>query len=175
VFVYKELRLFDVPKVLLQAASMSSMLLYIITNAVLFSFLMTHEQIPQAMAAWIIDKNFSIWIFLLVVNLILLAAGNVMDPSSILLIMAPILYPLATKLGVHPVHLGVLMIVNTEVGLCHPPVGLNLYIASSIAKMGISEITIAVLPWLCAMLVFLALITYVPEISLWLPKLLGMI
>jgi C4-dicarboxylate transporter DctM subunit len=154
---------------------MSSMLLYIITNAVLFSFLMTHEQIPQTMAAWIIDKNFSIWMFLLVVNVILLLAGNVMDPSSILLIMAPILYPLATKLGVHPVHLGVLMIVNTEVGLCHPPVGLNLYIASSIAKMGISEITIAVLPWLCVMLVFLGLITYVPEISLWLPHLLGMI
>ncbi|HEY7842343.1 MAG TPA: TRAP transporter large permease subunit [Bradyrhizobium sp.] len=175
VFVYKELRLVDVPKVLLQAASMSSMLLYIITNAVLFSFLMTHEQIPQAMAAWIIDKNLSVWAFLLVVNVILLAAGNVMDPSSILLIMAPILYPLATKLGVNPVHLGVLMIVNTEVGLCHPPVGLNLYIASSIAKMGISEITIAVLPWLCAMLAFLGLITYVPEISLWLPKLLGMI
>jgi C4-dicarboxylate transporter DctM subunit len=174
VFVYKELRLVDVPKVLLQSASMSSMLLYIITNAVLFSFLMTHEQIPQAMAAWIIHKNLSVWVFLLVVNLILLAAGNVMDPSSILLIMAPILYPLATKLGVNPVHLGILMIVNTEVGLCHPPVGLNLYIASSIAKMGISEITIAVLPWLCAMLVFLGLITYVPEISLFLPRLLGM-
>jgi C4-dicarboxylate transporter DctM subunit len=175
VFVYKELKLVEVPKVLLQAASMSSMLLYIITNAVLFSFLMTHEQIPQEMAAWIIDKNFGVWTFLLVVNLILLAAGNVMDPSSILLIMAPILYPLATKLGVNPVHLGVLMIVNTEVGLCHPPVGLNLYIASSIAKMGISEITVAVLPWLLAMLTFLALITYVPEISLWLPRLLGMI
>src|ERR1700712_2350697 len=175
VFVYKELRLREVSKVLLQAASMSSMLLYIITNAVLFSFLMTHEQIPQELAAWIIDKNFSVWMFLLVVNIILLLAGNVMDPSSILLIMAPILFPLATKLGVHPVHLGVLMIVNTEVGLCHPPVGLNLYIASSIAKMGISEITIAVLPWLCAMLVFLGLITYVPEISLWLPRLLGMI
>ena len=96
------------------------------------------------------------------VNVILLAAGNVMDPSSILLIMAPILFPLATKLGIHPVHLGVLMIVNTEVGLCHPPVGLNLYIASGIAKMGISEITIAVLPWLCAMLIFLGLITYIP-------------
>ena len=175
VFVYKDMGLKDVPKVLLNAASLSSMLLYIITNAVLFSFLMTHEQIPQEMAAWIIDKNFSIWMFLLVVNIILLLAGNVMDPSSILLIMAPILFPLATKLGIHPVHLGVLMIVNTEVGLCHPPVGLNLYIASSIAKMGISEITIAVLPWLCAMLVFLGLITYVPEISLWLPRLLGMI
>jgi C4-dicarboxylate transporter DctM subunit len=175
VFVYRELKLSEVPKVLLQAASMSSMLLYIITNAVLFSFLMTHEQIPQEMAAWIIDKNFGVWTFLLVVNVILLAAGNVMDPSSILLIMAPILYPLATKLGVNPVHLGVLMIVNTEVGLCHPPVGLNLYIASGIAKMGISEITVAVLPWLCAMLIFLGLITYVPEISLWLPRLLGMI
>jgi C4-dicarboxylate transporter, DctM subunit len=175
VFIYKELKLGDVPKVLLQAASMSSMLLYIITNAVLFSFLMTHEQIPQEMAAWIIDKNFGVWTFLLVVNIILLAAGNVMDPSSILLIMAPILFPLATKIGIHPVHLGVLMIVNTEVGLCHPPVGLNLYIASGIAKMGISEITVAVLPWLCAMLIFLGLITYVPEISLWLPRLLGMI
>ncbi len=175
VFVYKELKLSEVPKVLLQAASMSSMLLYIITNAVLFSFLMTHEQIPQEMAAWIIDKNLGVWTFLLVVNLILLAAGNVMDPSSILLIMAPILYPLATKLGVNPVHLGVLMIVNTEVGLCHPPVGLNLYITSGIAKMGISEITVAVLPWLCAMLIFLGLITYIPEISLWLPRLLGMI
>lgn len=174
VFVYKELKLSQVPKVLLQAASMSSMLLYIITNAVLFSFLMTHEQIPQEMAAWILDKNFGVWTFLLVVNVILLAAGNVMDPSSILLIMAPILYPLATKLGINPVHLGILMIVNTEVGLCHPPVGLNLYIASSIAKMGISEITISVLPWLCAMLIFLGLVTYVPEISLWLPHLLGM-
>ena len=174
VFVYKELRLKDVPKVLLQAASMSSMLLYIITNAVLFSFLLTHEQIPQEMAAWIVQQKFSLWMFLLVVNIVLLIAGNVMDPSSILLIMAPILYPLATKIGVNPVHLGILMIVNTEVGLCHPPVGLNLYIASSIAKMGISEITVAVLPWLLAMLVFLGLVTYVPEISLWLPHLLGM-
>jgi C4-dicarboxylate transporter, DctM subunit len=175
VFVYGELKLADVPKVLLQAASMSSMLLYIITNAVLFSFLMTHEQIPQEMAAWIVGQKFSLWMFLLVVNIVLLAAGNVMDPSSILLIMAPILFPLATKIGVNPVHLGILMIVNTEVGLCHPPVGLNLYIASSIAKMGISEITIAVLPWLLAMLVFLGLITYVPEISLWLPHMLGML
>jgi C4-dicarboxylate transporter DctM subunit len=173
VFVYKELALRDVPKVLLQAASMSSMLLYIITNAVLFSFLMTHEQIPQEMAAWILDKHFSVWAFLLVVNVVLLLAGNVMDPSSILLIMAPILFPLAVSIGINPIHLGILMAVNMEVGLCHPPVGLNLYVASGIAKMGISEVTMAVLPWLGAMLLFLGLITYVPEISLWLPRLLG--
>jgi C4-dicarboxylate transporter, DctM subunit len=175
VFVYKDLKLSEVPKVLLNAASLSAMLLYIITNAVLFSFLMTSEQIPQAMAAWIVDRHFSLWMFLLIVNIILLMAGNVMDPSSILLIMAPILFPLATKIGVHPIHLGILMAVNMEVGLCHPPVGLNLYVGSGIAKMGISEITIAVLPWLGAMLIFLLMITYIPEISLWLPRLLGMI
>ncbi|HXX07632.1 MAG TPA: TRAP transporter large permease subunit [Pseudolabrys sp.] len=173
VFVYRELKLSEVPKVLLQAANLSAMLLYIITNAVLFSFLMTHEQIPQAMAAWIVQQHFSVWVFLLVVNIILLLAGNVMDPSSILLIMAPILFPLATNLGIDPIHLGILMVVNMEVGLCHPPVGLNLYVGSGIAKMGISEITVAVLPWLCAMLIFLLMITYIPEISLWLPQTLG--
>jgi C4-dicarboxylate transporter DctM subunit len=175
VFVYRELKLSEVPRVLLQAANLSSMLLYIITNAVLFSFLMTHEQIPQAMAAWIIEQHFSVWLFLLVVNVILLLAGNVMDPSSILLIMAPILFPLAINLGINPIHLGILMVVNMEVGLCHPPVGLNLYVGSGIAKMGISEITVAVLPWLCAMLIFLVMITYIPEISLWLPRALGVI
>ncbi len=173
VFVYRDLKLSEVPKVLLAAANLSSMLLYIITNAVLFSFLMTHEQIPQVMAAWIVEQHFSVWAFLLVVNIILLLAGNVMDPSSILLIMAPILFPLATSLGVNPIHLGILMAVNMEVGLCHPPVGLNLYVGGGIAKMGISEITVAVLPWLGAMLIFLVMITYIPEISLWLPRLLG--
>jgi C4-dicarboxylate transporter DctM subunit len=175
VFVYGDLKIRDVPRVLLNAASLSSMLLYIITNAVLFSFLMTHEQIPQAMAEWIISKNFGVWTFLLVVNIILLLAGNVMEPSSILLIMAPIIFPLAVNLGVNPTHLGILMAVNMEVGLCHPPVGLNLYVGSGIAKMGITEMTVAVLPWLCAMLLFLVIITYVPEISLWLPRSLGLV
>src|SRR6202142_1197244 len=173
VFVYRDLKLSEVPRVLLNAANMSAMLLYIITNAVLFSFLMTHEQIPQAMAAWILDQHFSVWAFLLVVNIILLMAGNVMDPSSILLIMAPILFPLAVQLGINPIHLGILMAVNMEVGLCHPPVGLNLYVGSGIAKMGISEMTIAVLPWLGAMLIFLVMITYIPIISLWRPQTLG--
>jgi C4-dicarboxylate transporter DctM subunit len=175
VFVYGDLKLKDVPKVLLNAANLSAMLLYIITNAVLFSFLMTHEQIPQTMAAWIMDQHFGVWTFLLVVNVILLLAGNVMEPSSILLIMAPIIFPMAVSLGINPTHLGILMAVNMEVGLCHPPVGLNLYVGSGIAKMGISEMTIAVLPWLGAMLIFLIIITYVPEISLWLPQTLGII
>ncbi|MBI2253579.1 MAG: TRAP transporter large permease subunit [Proteobacteria bacterium] len=175
VFVYKDMPLSRVPKVLLDSASMSAMLLYIITNAVLFSFLMAHENVPQSMAAWIVDSGLNWFGFLLIVNLLLLAAGNVMEPSSIVLILAPILFPVAVKLGIDPVHFGILIIVNMEVGLCHPPVGLNLYVASGIARMGITELTVAVWPWLLTMLVFLALVTYVPEISLWLPRLLGML
>ena len=174
VFVYKDLTLKQVPKVLLDSASMSAMLLYIITNAVLFSFLMTSEGIPQEMAAWLIDMGLGPVGFLLMVNILLLLAGNVMEPSSIVLIMAPILFPVAMKLGIDPVHFGIMMTVNMEVGMCHPPVGLNLYVASGITKMGITELTKAVWPWLLTMLGFLVVVTYVPALSLWLPKTLGM-
>jgi C4-dicarboxylate transporter DctM subunit len=173
VFVYKDMKLKTVPSILRNAAAMSSMLLYIITNAVLFSFLLTSEQIPQAMAAWMASQGFGVIVFLFLVNIILLAAGNFMDPSAIVLIMAPILYPVAVKLGVNPIHMGILMAVNMEVGMCHPPVGLNLYVASGITKMGISELTVAVWPWLLTMIGFLVVITYWPPLSLWLPHLLA--
>jgi C4-dicarboxylate transporter DctM subunit len=175
VFVYRDMSLRDVPKVLLSSANMSAMILYIITNAVLFSFLMANENIPQQIANWITSIGVNWVIFLLIVNLLLLMAGNVMEATSIVLIMAPILFPVAVKLGIHPVHLGILMVVNMEVGMCHPPVGLNLYVASGIAKMGITELTIAVLPWLITMIAFLGVVTYVPELSLWLPRTLGML
>src|SRR5262245_8288272 len=175
VFVYKEITLRDVPRVLLRSAAMSAMILYIVTNAAVFSWLLTSEQIPQSMAEWMTDQGFGMVAFLLITNIVLLAAGNFMDPSAIVLIMAPILFPIAAALGVHPVHLGIIMTVNMEVGLCHPPVGLNLYVAASITKMSIGEITIAVLPWLGTMLVFLGIVTYIPEISLWLPRVLGML
>ena len=175
VFVYKELNLVDVPAVLLKASSMSAMILCIITNAAVFSWLLTSEQIPQSMAEWMTAQGFGTVAFLLVTNIVLLAAGNFMDPAAIVLIMAPILFPMSARLGVHPVHLGILMAVNMEVGLCHPPVGLNLYVASGITKMGITELTIAVLPWLGTMLAFLVMVTYIPEISLWLPRVLGMV
>lgn len=173
-FVYKAIRLRDVKKVLLNSANMSAMLLYIITNAVLFSFILANEQIPQALADWILGKDMGVIQFLLMVNVLLLVAGNFMEPSSIILIMAPIIYPAAMVLGINPVHLGILIDVNMEVGLCHPPVGLNLYVASGISKMGITELTKAVLPWLITMLVFLAIVTYWPELSLWLPRAMGM-
>ena len=175
VFVYKDMPLSKVPKVLLDSANMSAMLLYIITNAVMFSFLMTSEQIPQLMAQWMLDQGLGVIAFLLFVNILLLLAGNVMEPSSIVLIMAPILFPVAMKLGINPIHFGIMMVVNMEVGMCHPPVGLNLYVASGIAKMGITELTIAVWPWLVTMLVFLVMVTYWPDLSLWLPRVLGML
>ena len=174
VFVYKDMTLKQVPKVLLDSASMSAMLLYIITNAVLFSFLMTSENIPQSMASWLLDMGLGPISFLLMVNILLLLAGNVMEPSSIVLIFAPILFPVAQSLGIDPVHFGILITVNMEVGMCHPPVGLNLYVASGITKMGITELTKAVWPWLLTMIVFLGIVTYIPAISLWLPRTLGM-
>ncbi|MFZ1345230.1 TRAP transporter large permease [Thiothrix eikelboomii] len=173
VFVYKDMTLKDVPRVLLNSASMSAMLLYIITNAVMFSFILTNESIPQSLADWMTAQGMGAIIFLLAVNILLLMAGNFMEPSSIVLIFAPILFPMAMKLGIDPIHFGIIMVVNMEIGMCTPPVGLNLYVASGITKMGITQLTVAVWPWLISMLVFLVLITYVPAISLWFPKLLG--
>ncbi len=175
VYVYRDMGLRDVPKVLLNSANMSAMLLYIITNAVMFSFILTNENIPQHLAAWMVDMGLGQIAFLLAVNVLLLLAGNFMEPSSIVLIFAPILFPVAITLGIDPVHFGILMTVNMEVGMCHPPVGLNLYVASGITKMGITELTVAVWPWLLTMLVFLVVVTYWPAMSLAFPRLLGMI
>jgi len=173
VFIYRDLRLRDTGKVLLSAANTSAMLLYIVTNAVLFSYLLTSEQIPQSISAWVTAQELSPWMFLIVVNVVLLAAGQFMEPSSIVLILAPLLLPIALNLGIDPIHLGVIMTVNMEIGMLHPPVGLNLFVASHLAKMGMTEVSIACLPWLGVMLVYLVLVTYVPPVSLWLPHVLG--
>lgn len=174
VWVYKDITLRQVPKVLLSSAAMSAMLLYIITNAVMFAFILTSEQIPQALSDWIVSLGFGKIGFLLMVNVILLFIGMVMEPSAIVLIMAPILYPVAVKLGVDPVHFGIMLVVNMEIGLCTPPVGLNLYVGSAISKLGLTEVTKSALPWLITALVFLGIVTYVPEVTLLLPRLLGM-
>jgi len=175
VFIYKDMGLKDVSKVLLNSANMSAMLLYIITNAVMFSFILANENIPQQLTNWMLEMGLGPIAFLLAVNIILLLAGNFMEPSSIMLIFAPIMFPVAMKLGIDPIHLGILMVVNMEVGMCHPPVGLNLYVASGLTNMGITDLTIAVWPWLLTMLIFLVMVTYMPIMSTWLPRVLGMI
>ncbi|MFW5330020.1 TRAP transporter large permease [Hydrogenophaga sp. ZJX-1] len=173
-FVYKDLRLSDLKRVLLSSANLSAMLLYIITNAVLFSFLLTSEQVPQSMSQWMIETGLGQIGFLLLANVILLIAGNFMEPASIILIFAPILFPIATSLGIDPVHFGIIITVNMEIGMITPPVGLNLYVASGISKLGLTDMSKAVGPWLLTMLVFLMIITFWPSLSLWLPKALGM-
>ena len=174
VFVYKDMTLKQVPKVLLDSANMSAMLLYIITNAVLFSFILTSEQIPQRMADAIVASGMGPIGFLIVVNILLLVAGALMEPSSIILILATIKFPLAEALGIDPIHFGVMIVVNMEIGMITPPVGLNLFVASGITKAGLTEMSKAVMPWLYTMLVFLMMITYIPSISTFLPRALGM-
>jgi len=171
-FFYGDLSWKQVPRTLLSAANTSAMLLYIITNAILFSFLMTSEQIPQDMSQWVVAQHLQPWMFLMMVNLALLAAGQFMEPTSIVLILAPLFLPIAKTMGIDPIHLGIIMVVNMEIGMIHPPVGLNLFVSSHLAKMGLTEVSIATLPWVGVMLIYLGLITYVPIISTWLPHLL---
>jgi C4-dicarboxylate transporter, DctM subunit len=172
VFIYRDLHIADVPRVLLDSARVSVMLLFIIGNAFLFGHVLTTSQIPQNIAAMVAAANMAPWHFLLIVNIILLIAGNFMDPSAIILITAPILFPTAVKLGIDPIHLGIVYVVNMEIGLVTPPVGLNLFVASGITGMPLMSVVRAAIGWLMVLLGFLIVVTYIPEISLYLPNLL---
>ncbi len=156
----------------MDASKVSIMLLFIIANAMLFAHVLTTERIPHSLAAMILNAGLSPWMFLIVVNIMLLIAGNFMEPSAILLIMAPILFPIAVKLGIDPIHLGIIMVVNMEIGMLTPPVGLNLFVTAGITGNSIGWVIKAALPWLCILLFFLILITYIPQISLFLPELI---
>jgi C4-dicarboxylate transporter DctM subunit len=171
-FIYKDLTFKDLPRVFREASKTTVMLMFIIANAILFAHVLTSERIPQNLADQIVAIGMSPWMFLLVVNIILLIAGNFMEPSAIILILGPIFYPIALKLGIDPIHLGIIMVVNMEIGLITPPVGLNLFVTSGITGMTVVEVVKAALPWLFLLLGFLVVITYVPFISLGLPDLL---
>ncbi len=160
----------DTRKVFHDSAKVSIMLLFIIGNAMLFAHVLTTERIPHHLAEIIVGWGLPAWGFLIVVNILLLIAGNFMEPSAILLIMAPILFPIALQLGIDPIHLGIIMVVNMEIGMITPPVGLNLFVTAGITGHNITWVLRAALPWLLILLVFLALITYIPQISLFLPE-----
>jgi len=160
----------EIKEVLLDATKTSLMLLFIIANAMLFAHVLTTERIPHMIAETIVLWGLPVWGFLVVVNILLLIAGNFMEPSAIILIMAPILFPIATQLGIDPIHLGIIMVVNMEIGMLTPPVGLNLFVTAGITKRDIGWVIRAALPWLGLLLIFLMLITYVPQISLFLPE-----
>ncbi|MCG9698322.1 TRAP transporter large permease subunit [Shewanella sp. Isolate11] len=160
----------EIRNVVRDGAKVSIMLLFIIANAMLFAHVLTTERIPHLIAETIVGMGLPVWGFLIIVNLLLLAAGNFMEPSAILLIMAPILFPIATQLGIDPIHLGIIMVVNMEIGMLTPPVGLNLFVTAGITGRSMGWVIQSCIPWLFLLLFFLALITYIPQISLFLPE-----
>jgi C4-dicarboxylate transporter DctM subunit len=169
VFIYKDLKLDEIPKVLTQSAKLTVTLMFIIANAYVFAFVLTTEQIPQTATEMVLSSGLSPWLFLLVVNLLLLVAGNFIDPTSVILIVVPIIFPIAMSLGIDPVHLGIILVINMEIGLVTPPVGLNLFVTSGVTGLTLIEMIYAALPWLLLLLTALMLITYVPIISTFLP------
>lgn len=160
----------DTRKTLAEAGKLTIMLLFIIANALILKHVLTDEQIPQAIAASMLDAGFGPVMFLIIVNLILLIGGQFMEPSGLIVIVAPLVFPIAMKLGIDPIHLGIIMVVNMEIGMITPPVGLNLFVTSGVAGMPMMAVVKAALPWLAILFVFLILITYIPWLSTVVPN-----
>ena len=156
-------------KVMVDSSKTIIMLMFIIVNALLFAHVLTSERIPQAITDWMIGAGFNWFTFLIAVNLLLLLGGQFMEPSGLLLIVAPVVFPIAMELGVDPVHLGIIMVVNMEIGMITPPIGLNLFVTSGITGMSLVQVVRAALPFVAVLFCFLILVTYVPGLSTWLP------
>jgi len=171
-FVYKDIKFKDLWDICLESAITTAMIFFIIANAVVFAYLLTSENIPQTIADSILAANIGKIGFLIIVNVLLFIMGQFMEPSSVVMIMVPLLLPIATALGVDPVHFGILLIVNMEIGMITPPVGLNLFVASGLTGMNLKDVIVSCLPWTLTLFIGLILVTYIPEISLWLPNLM---
>lgn len=167
-FVYREMTLKDLARVTVASARMSAMIMFIIANAILFSFVLTSERIPDQITNLFISLDLSWFTFLLVVNAFLLLVGCFMETSSAILILAPIFLPVATQLGVNPIHFGIIMVMNLEIGMITPPFGLNLFVASGISKLSVVRVAKASAPSALVLLAALLVVTYVPDISLFL-------
>lgn len=159
----------DTHKVMVDSSKTIIMLMFIIVNALLFAHVLTSERIPDAITQWMIGMGFNWFTFLIAVNLLLLLGGQFMEPSGLLLIVAPVVFPIAMELGVDPVHLGIIMVVNMEIGMITPPIGLNLFVTSGITGMNLVQVVKAALPFVVVLFLFLILVTYVPIMSTWLP------
>ena len=171
-FVYKDIKFKDLWDICLESAITTAMIFFIIANAVVFAYLLTSENIPQTIADSILAANIGKIGFLIIVNVLLFIMGQFMEPSSVVMIMVPLLLPIAKALGVDPVHFGILLIVNMEIGMITPPVGLNLFVASGLTGMNLKDVIVSCLPWTLTLFIGLILVTYIPEISLWLPNLM---
>jgi C4-dicarboxylate transporter, DctM subunit len=160
----------DTKRALLEAGKLSIMLMFIIANALILKQVLTEEQIPQAIASVMLSAGFGPVMFLIIVNVILLIGGQFMEPSGLIVIVAPLVFPIAMSLGIDPIHLGIIMVVNMEIGMITPPVGLNLFVTSGVAQMPMMAVVRAALPWLAILFVFLIMVTYIPWISTVVPN-----
>lgn len=160
----------DTRDALFEAGKLTVTLLFIIACALILKHVLTEEQIPQAIAASMLEAGFGPVVFLIIVNVILLIGGQFMEPSGLLVIVAPLVFPIAIELGIDPIHLGIIMVVNMEIGMITPPVGLNLFVTSGVAGMPMMRVVKAALPFTAVLFVFLIMITYIPAISTWLPN-----
>jgi len=160
----------DTKKTLYEAGKLTTTLLFIIANALILKHVLTEEQIPQTIANSMLEAGFGPIMFLVIVNLILLIGGQFMEPSGLLVIVAPLVFPIAIELGIDPIHLGIIMVVNMEIGMITPPVGLNLFVTSGVAGMPMWDVVKAATPWLGILFIFLIMVTYIPELSTFLPN-----
>ena len=159
----------DTKHALFEAGKLTIMLLFIIANALILKHVLTEERLPQAITEAMLSAGLGPITFLIVVNVLLLIGGQFMEPSGLLIIVAPLVFPIAIALGIDPIHLGIIMVVNMEIGMITPPVGLNLFVTAGVAKMSVTDVIKAALPWVAIMFMFLIIVTYVPAVSTWLP------
>ncbi|GAA6199114.1 TRAP transporter large permease [Aquicoccus sp. SU-CL01552] len=159
----------DTRDTLFEAGKLTVTLMFIIANALILKHVLTDEQIPQQIAAAMLNAGFGAVMFLVIVNVILLIGGQFMEPSGLIVIVAPLVFPIAIELGIDPIHLGIIMVVNMEIGMITPPVGLNLFVTSGVAGMPMMRVVRAALPFLAVLFVFLIMVTYIPVLSTWLP------
>jgi len=162
----------DTRDTLFEAGKLTVTLMFIIANALILKHVLTDEQIPQQISAAMLQAGFGPIMFLVIVNVILLIGGQFMEPSGLLVIVAPLVFPIAIELGIDPIHLGIIMVVNMEIGMITPPVGLNLFVTSGVANMPMMSVVRAALPFLAVLFVFLIMVTYIPILSTWLPTLM---
>ena len=173
VFIYKEIKIKELLKIFINSAITTSTIMFIIASAGLFGWVLTREGVPQDVATFLIGISDNPIVFLLVVNLFLIIVGMFMETNASIIILTPLLVPVAMQLGVDPVHFGIIMIVNLALGMCTPPLGINLFIASEIAKIRLDQITRGMIPFYFVLVLVLLLVTYIPQISLFLPNLLN--
>ena len=171
-FIYRDIQWKNLYKLFLESAKTSAMIMFIIANAMLFAHFLTLENVPQMITNALLEWHVNAIMFLMLVNVLLFFAGDFMEPSAIIMIMVPLLLPVATSLGINPIHFGIIIVVNMELGMITPPVGLNLFVTSGITGTSLKDVVIYSLPWSMVILFGLLLVTYIPIISLWLPNIM---